>query len=182
VTDLRECADVLDPARREVHVPGAHRGGAIVNRAFEELERYAHAVRAADEFDAGAAVRDGKERVTVSGEIEVGHDDLRPPGVVERARDAHQARRNVRLDRDLVDGGPEHVRKVLAKRLVLADPVVVPGAPALLGPFGGEALDRLAAAAVERRQRAIVQVIEAIRNREFATPRTLALVHRRGTA
>ena len=96
VTDLRERADVLDPAGREVHVPGAHRGGAIVDRAFEELERYAHAVGATDEFDAGAAVGDSKERVTVGGEIEVGHDDLRPPGVVERARDAHQARRNVR--------------------------------------------------------------------------------------
>ena len=113
MADLRERADVLDPARREIHVPGANGRGRFVHGPFEELERHADTVGAADKFDAGAAIRDRQERMTVGREIEIGHDHLRPFGVVERARDADESRRDVRLDGDLVDRGAEKAGQLL---------------------------------------------------------------------
>jgi hypothetical protein len=102
VADLRERANVLDPAGREVHVAGAHRARAVVHRALEELERDADAVGAAHELDARATIGDRVERVTVGREVEVRDDDLRPLRVVEGARDPDEPGRDVRLDRDLV--------------------------------------------------------------------------------
>ncbi len=170
VADLRERADVLDPAGREIHVPGANRRGRLVHGTFEELERYADAVGATDKFDAGAAIGDGEERVTVGREIEVGHDHLRPFGVVERARDADEPGRDVRLDGDLVHRSTQKAGQLLTERLVLADPVVVPGAPALLRPLSEKPLDPFAAAPVQRGQRAVVQIIQAVGDRELRPP------------
>ena len=177
VADLGEGAYVLDPASREVDVPGAHGGGALVDSAFEELERDAHTVGTPNELDARAAVRHREEGVTVRRKIEVGHDHFRPLGVVERARDTDQTRRHVGFDGDLVDRRAEHAREVRAKRFVLADPVVVPGASALVGPLRQEPLDPRPSAAVEGRQRAVVQIVEALGDRELRAPGRLVLFH-----
>src|SRR4029079_664882 len=76
----------------------------------------------------------------------------------------------IRLDGDLVDGRPEHAGELLPECLVLADPVVVPRAPALLRPFRQVPLNALAATSVERRERAVVQVVEALGDRELRAP------------
>ena len=177
MADLCERADVLDPAGREVHVPGADGRGGLVHSTLEELERHADTVRAAHELDACAAIGDREERVTIGREVEIGDEDLRSLGVVECARDADEPGRDVRLDRDLVDRCPEHAGELLAERLVFADPVVVPRAPALLGPFGQEPLDARATAPVQRRERAVVQIVEALGDRELRTPGLLGLFH-----
>jgi len=177
MADLSERADVLDPAGSEIHMPGANRRGRFVHGTLEELERHADAVGAADKFDAGAAIGDGEERVTVGREIEIGHDHLRPFGVVERARDADEPRRDVRLDGDLVDRSTEKAGQLLTERLVLADPMVVPGAPALLRPLSQKPLDPIPAASVQGRQRAVVQVIQALGDRELRAP---GFLHRIG--
>ena len=177
VADLCERANVLDPAGREVHVAGANGRRSLVDRALEQLEWDPDAIRAAHELDLRATVRDREERVTVGREVEIRHDHLRPLGVVERARDPDEPGGDVRLDRDLIDGRAEHVRELLAKGFVLADPVVIPGSPALLGPLLEETLDAFAPAAVERGERAVVQIVEVLGDREFGAPGALRLAH-----
>ena len=122
---------------------GAHRAGALVHGAFEELERDANAIGASHELHAGAAVGHGVESVAVRGKVEIRDDDLRPLRVIERARDPHEAGRHVRLDGDLVARRAEHPGDAIAKGFVLADPVVVPRTAAELGPLAREALDPL---------------------------------------
>ena len=146
---LGQCLDVLDPAGGEVDVARAHRRRPLVHGPFEELERNAHAIGTADEIDARAAVGDGEEGMPIGREIEIGNDHLRTLLIIERARDANKTRRDIRLDRDLVRRCAEDAREVCAEGVVLGDPVVVPRAPAPLGPLCGEALDPLASAFVE---------------------------------
>src|SRR5438270_358457 len=93
VTDLGEPLDILSPAAREVHVTRADGRGTFIDGALEELERNAHAVGAAHKLDLRTSWGHRKERVTVRGEVEVRDHDLGPLRVVERARDADEARR-----------------------------------------------------------------------------------------
>ena len=182
VAELRERGDVLDPASREIDLSRAHRRRALVDRSLEELQWDAHPVRAPHELDLRTTVLYGEERVPVGREVEVGHDHLRPLGVIQRARDADEPRGDVRLDGDLVVRSAEDPRDVGPKSLVLGDPMVVPGSAAPLRPLARKTLDALPAAAVQRRQRAVVEVDQAVGDREFGTPAPLAIVHHQPAA
>jgi hypothetical protein len=120
--------------------------------------------------------------MTVGREIEIGDDHLRPFRVVERARDPNQTGRDIRLDRYLVDRRAKHGREVLAERFVLADPMVVPGPSPQVCPLREETLDPFAPAARQRCERATIQIVEALGDRELRAPGALLGFHHQPAA
>lgn len=170
MTDRRQPLHVLDIPARVVDVAGAHQGGPLVDGALEDLERDTDAVRAADELDLDTAVREREPGVAVGREVDVGHDDLRTLRVAEGRGDRHQRRGDARLQRHLAGVHAQHAREVPVQRLVLADPVVVPGPSPELGPLASELPESDAPSPRERRERARVEVVEPLGDRELGAP------------